>query len=274
MNPAQDAARLQELYLDLVQRAVANTIYANKEYAQISSRGFARKIAIAGLDQLGLKLVRQVDPRRREEGGDFPQTAHTMIGTRRLQNLRECVTKVLKEGIEGDLIETGVWRGGASIFMRAVLAAHGETNRRVWVCDSFAGLPPPGNAIDAADKAGGMHQEDGLAVSLEQVKENFAAYGLLDEQVVFLKGWFRDTLPTIPKDQRFAVVRLDGDLYESTMDGLANLYDKLSPGGYLIVDDFHIPACKRAVTEFRESKGVNDPIETIDWTGVYWRKRI
>jgi O-methyltransferase len=87
-----------------------------------------------------------------------------------------------------------------------------------------------------------------------------------------LEGWFRDTLPPL-RGRRWAVVRLDGDMYESTMDGLVNLYDGLSAGGFLIIDDFSHPGCRQAVEDFRRQHGIDEPIEKIDWTGVFWRKR-
>jgi len=81
--------------------------------------------------------------------------------------------------------------------------------------------------------------------------ENFRKYDLLDRQVRFLKGWFSETLPGCPIE-RLAVLRLDGDMYESTMDALKHFYPKLSAGGYLIVDDYGAaPACKTAIHEFR-----------------------
>ena len=111
-----------------------------------------------------------------------------------------------------------------------------------------------------------------LAVSLEQVQANFARYGLLDEQVRFLPGWFRDTLPTAPI-RRLALLRLDGDLYESTWIALESLYPKLSPGGFAIVDDYGaIPACRAAVDEFRAAERITESLIEIDWTGVYWRR--
>jgi len=111
-----------------------------------------------------------------------------------------------------------------------------------------------------------------LAVPLERVQDNFRRYGLLDSQVRFLKGWFRDTLPTAPID-RLAILRLDGDLYESTIQALDSLYDKLSPGGFVIVDDFHnVAACRQAVHDFRNNRGITDPIQTIDWGGAFWRR--
>ena len=204
-------------------------------------------------------------------GRKWSAQAHTMIGLKRLDQLQECISEVIEQQIPGDLIETGVWRGGASIFMRAVLKAHGIGDRRVFVADSFAGLPPPDSAYPQ-DQGDLHHQVSFLAVSQEQVEDNFRKYGLLDEQVVFLRGWFKDTLPNIQSDC-FSVVRLDGDMYESTMDGLVNLYPKLSLGGYCIIDDYGaLESCKAAVHDYRREHSIEAPLHEIDWTGVYWRK--
>jgi len=194
-----------------------------------------------------------------------------MIGMQRLNNLQYCVEDVLRLQVPGDLIETGVWRGGAAILMRAILKVYGETERIVWAADSFQGLPQPDPTRYPAD-AGDRHwMIDTLAVSLDDVKANFARYGLLDDQVRFLVGWFRDTLPAAPM-QQLAVVRLDGDMYESTMDGLVHLYPKLSIGGYLIVDDYgNVPGCKAAVEAYRADHRITEPIQRIDWGGGYWQ---
>src|SRR5207244_526594 len=132
---------------------------------------------------------------------------------------------------------------------------------------------PKSNVQKCPADAGDVHYLiSDLAVSIEQVKANFSAYGLLDSQVGFLKGWFKDTLPSAPIEQ-LAVARLDGDMYESTLDALTNLYPKLSPGGYLIVDDYNVVrTCKKAVADYRTRHGVTEPIRTIDLSGVFWQK--
>ena len=117
-----------------------------------------------------------------------------------------------------------------------------------------------------------LHAYKDFAVPLAEVKVAFARYGLLDEQVVFLEGLFKDTLPSAPVE-KLAVLRLDGDMYESTMDGLVNLYHKLSAGGTLIADDYYLFECQRkAVDEFRAAHGITDPIVQIDHYGGYWIK--
>jgi O-methyltransferase len=206
------------------------------------------------------------------EAWGIPPWSKTMVGTLRLNNVEQCLRSVLEAGVPGDLIETGVWRGGTSIFMRGVLRAYGVSDREVYVADSFAGLPEPDTERYPADEGLDLHTWPGLAVELEEVQANFARYGLLDEQVRFVKGWFRDTLPKL-RDNRWSLIRLDGDLYESTMDALVNLYPGLAPGGWVIVDDYEIQACAQAVDDYRQKEGITEAIQRVDWTGVCWQKQ-
>lgn len=209
---------------------------------------------------------------QREEGRLWPTCAHTMIGIIRLDNLQFACETVIKEGIKGDFIETGVWRGGACIFMRAILAAYGIEDRRVYVADSFEGLPKPEPAKYPADAGHKAYRHKYLAISQAEVENNFRKYGLLDDKVVFLKGWFAETLPHAPIE-KLAILRLDGDMYSSTMDALTNLYHKLSSGGFCIIDDYALPECKAAVDDFRHTNGIRDEMMVVDWTGRYWRKK-
>jgi hypothetical protein len=222
-------------------------------------------------------LAYEKDPKVRsrlagEAWGEFPSRAYTMIGLPRLDNLQFVMEDTLARGIPGDFIEAGAWRGGATIFMRAVLKAHGVGDRTVWVADSFEGLPPPNPEQFPEDEGSELHTWEELAISLEVVKSNFEHIGLLDDQVRFLKGWFKDTLPNAPIE-KLAVLRVDADLYESTTQALEYLYPKLSPGGYVIVDDYGIlPPCKAATVDFRKRYGITSELKKIDWTGVYWMK--
>jgi hypothetical protein len=244
---AQEKSEATELYLDLMQRCLTGWIYGELQ---------------------GVPF----DEGSRLEGRDWPAIGHTMAGVKRLENLRACVQDVIDRQVPGDLIETGVWRGGSTIFMRAILKVRGITDRLVWVADSFQGLPQPNPDAYPADAGDTHHVHPELAVSEDQVRSHFERYGLLDDRVRFLKGWFRDTLPTAPIE-RLSVIRLDGDMYESTMDGLVNLYPKLSRGGYLIVDDYgYSAACRQAVHDFRASEQITEPIVPIDWTGAFWRR--
>lgn len=244
-----------DLYLDLLQRSLLNTLYDDPD--QLVSTPSGRMVPAAEIWERG--------------GRAWLTPAHTMIGRKRLANIRFCLERILEDDIPGDVIETGVWRGGATIFMRGVLKAFEATDRVVWVADSFEGLPPPDPDSYPADSGMRLCDIAGLAVPVEQVRDNFARYGLLDEQVRFLKGYFRDTLPGAPID-RLSLLRLDGDLYESTMQALEHLYPKVSPGGFVIVDDYHaIEPCKRAVHDYLRGHRLEVDIRRVDWTAVFWR---
>jgi O-methyltransferase len=269
---------VEKLYLDLLKKCLTRTIAAETFSAAEPWFGLMRFWFLpvqTFLRARGWTVVKRLpsDSSDRREGRDWPADAETMVGLERLNNLQFCIERILQDGVPGDFIETGVWRGGASIFMRGVLKAHGDTTRVVWVADSFQGLPKPQPGVWRDDERGRLWEfATTLAVPLAQVRANFERYGLLDEQVRFLHGWFRDTLPTAPIE-RLALLRLDGDMFESTMDGLGALYPKLSMGGYCIVDDYYVQSgARQAVTEYRQAHGIVEPIERIDWTGAFWRK--
>ncbi len=268
------------LYLDLLKKTLSFTLWPEPPMpiSTFSSRPSALKrmfvstiSSVLNLKHLQLVRRRKITESERTEGKNWPGYADTMIGMKRLDNLQYCVETVLADKVDGDFIETGVWRGGACIFMRAILAAHGVTDRKIYVADSFEGLPKPEEEKYSADKGDRHHVYDFLAVSKDEVQSNFQRYGLLDDQVVFLKGWFKDTLPHL-KAEKLAIIRLDGDMYSSTMDALNNLYSKLSVGGFCIIDDYALEGCKLAVADFRKQHSITSEIKQIDWTGAYWRK--
>jgi O-methyltransferase len=304
-SQVDELSRIREQYLSLMQACLTGLIYedrplkdwledtfehtrgwgkANRIWSTITYHvlkikrkkegrsPYGSKHAAAGSRKPPMPVETKFDKILREYGWDWPSHAHTMIGVKRLANVKSLVESVIGNNVPGDLIETGVWRGGACILMRAVLSAYRITNRRVWVADSFEGMPTPDTTAYPDDDGTIFHKFSKLAVSIEEVRRNFKKYGLLDDQVVFLKGWFKNTLPTAPID-RLALIRLDGDLYGSTLTPLNALYDKLSPGGYVIVDDYHVvKPCKQAVHDFCKSRGITPQIEEIDGVGVFWRK--
>lgn len=273
IKPPRDSSDPRELYLELLKRTL--TRYQFGERYQDLPDGYSPGARLTRLSfglgkallaSTGFEVVRVAPfrPEVREYGVDWPLEGVTMIGIKRLDNLQQCVVDVMQRNVPGDLIECGAWRGGACIFMRAVLKAYGDKTRKVWVADSFQGLPKP-MYKDPYFSGGEM------AVSLDEVKQNFRDYGMLDEQVVFLKGFFADTLPKSPIE-KLAILRLDGDLYESTMDSLNALYDRVSPGGYVIIDDWNLIPARKAVQDFRASHKITDQILPIDYNGAYWRK--
>jgi hypothetical protein len=256
--PSIDGALVANLYADLLKRSLTNSLFSDEPDPE---------------NKDDIRFVQGMITHY------FNAPAVSMLPMGRFDNLRACIDQVIADGVPGDFIETGVWRGGAVIFMRAMLKLLGDTGRTVWAADSFEGLPEPD-----AEKFPLEHESYSgpvinkvmkkLEASLEDVQANFVAYGLLDDQVRFLKGWFEDTLPTAPID-RLAVLRLDGDYYQSTRDGLVNLYGKLSPGGFCIVDDYGEDAwtyCRRAVDEFRQEQGITEPMQRVDAGCWFWRR--
>lgn len=269
----QRHVELRDRYLELLIGAITHTLYRPIDVRPLPPE-IQRQWQAAIEEEMartGKPFVLPPPEREREEGRDRPLFAQTMIGLKRMRNLRAAVETVIAEGVPGDLIEAGVWRGGAAILMRGVLAAHDEPGRRVFVADSFEGLPKPDAERFPLDAADLNYAEEELAVGVEEVRANFERYDLLDERVRFVEGWFRDTLPALARES-FAVVRLDGDLYESTMDGLRNLYPRLAVGGYLIVDDYGFENSRAAVDDYRREHGISEPIERVDWVGAYWRR--
>ena len=233
----------EKLYLDLLKRVLTRLIFPEAPF----------------------------DRSHRVNGLDWPVDGETMVGLIRLDNLDACILSVVQDGVPGDLVETGVWRGGAAIFMRAALEAYGDGDRKVWLADSFQGLPQPdpSRVMDVED---GLWRFPELAVPMDQVKENFTRYGMLDKRVRFLPGWFADTLPTAPIE-RLAILRLDADMYDSTDIALESLYPKLSIGGYVIVDDYAaVRGCKAAVDDFRARNHIRDEMGPIDGSGTFWRR--
>jgi O-methyltransferase len=234
-------------YIELLKKSVLNELYIENEARIISTIGAILANETLTYDKLydissktslinGLKNAKtngsSVSLARRNPDGtktgvsrNYTELSHTMIGRKRLDNVQLAIETILEENIPGDLIETGIWRGGTVIFMRGILAAYEIADRIVWAADSFEGVPPPTHPQDANfDFSAKVFPF--LAVSSEQVSELVARYDLLDGQVKFLKGWFKNTLKTAPIE-KLAMLRLDGDLYESTMDALNPLYGKV-----------------------------------------------
>ncbi len=194
----------------------------------------------------------------------------SMLGEHKLDTLRYCTEDCLRRGIPGDIIETGVWKGGATIYLAGILKAHGETGKKVYVADSFEGLPPPDEEKWPQDRGDKHHIRDDLAISLEEVRANFKRFNLLSENVVFIKGFFEDSLRNAEID-KLSILRLDGDMYGSTMTVLRQLYHKLEVGGYLILDDWLLAGAREAVLDFRNEAGIHEELYQ-DFSGVFWKK--
>lgn len=254
-RPGPDADSLRRAYLDLLKLCLCDL-------------GGSSSTSVGSMPggDIASRVLRDDQLRVRAAGLDWPFQGLTMTGLQRLDDLQWCVESVVRDGIDGDLVEAGSWRGGASIMMRATLDTLGDHERTVWAADSFQGFPD-----DAAGEHLDLTAYDFLAAPLDEVKANFARFGY-DQGVRFVEGFFEDTLPEL-SGHRWAIVRLDGDTYEATVTALHALYPGLARGGYLIVDDYGaFEECRRAVDEFRTQHGITEPLEEIDWTGVRWRR--
>lgn len=284
---------LRERYLELVKSALVNELYVELEAQMLMSVLCSAQNVVLDLDDfLAVRrdkafLKQLLDAKSNGESilletadgrvhgvdkdlRNFTEYSLTLVGRKRLDNLQMCIESILENDIPGDFLEAGVWRGGCCILMRAVLAANNCCDRAIWLADSFAGVP----VSDAdADRKYAMDPSllPVLAVPVDEVKENFQRFGLLDGQVRFLEGWFEETLPG-SNTGPLSLLRVDCDLYKSTMTVLKALYGKVSAGGWVIIDDYGIlPPCRAAVDEFRSENRITEPLEPIDDHAVFWR---
>jgi O-methyltransferase len=266
VGPGPDADSLRAAYLDLLKLCLCDV-----------TSGSSREVMYDQQKRVYFRdLLTEAELWRRVEGKDWPLQGLTMVGLPRLDDLQACVESVVRDGVEGDLIEAGAWRGGASILIRATLNSLGARDRTLWVADSFEGFPQPEDEGAQADQAveSEMSGFDFLAPGLEAVEASFERLGCR-EGVRFVPGFFEETMSGLAGG-RWSLIRLDADTYKATKLALETLYPGLAAGGYLILDDYFHPflpeSCKRAVDDFRVERGIVEPIEQIDWTGGRWRR--
>jgi O-methyltransferase len=237
-------------YIDLLKRTITNYTYLGAERAFEDFRCINHYDLAAArwkIDQLARPL--------------------TLLTKAQLDLIEDAVAIIARQGVPGDFIEAGVWRGGVIILMRALLDAYNLEGRRVFAADSFAGIPKNVRATnDPVDQ-----WSDRWAASLEEVQRNIARVGVLDERILFLPGFFADTLHHLARE-RFALIRLDSDSYDSVETSLEYLYPLLSKGGVLIIDDWHLPGCRMAVEDYRRRFGIADPVRVHEGN-AFWIKQ-
>jgi len=191
----------------------------------------------------------------------------TLLNRRQLDLIEQSMLTLEAQCVPGDYIEAGVWRGGVIILMNALLRAYGIAGRRIHAADSFAGIPR--NVRFKHDPVDTW--SDRWVASLDEVKQNIARFDLLDDRVVFVPGYFADSLGHLA-GERFGLIRLDVDSYESVETSLTRLYPLLSCGGIVIIDDWHLVPCRMAVGAYRSAHGITDPIMTAGGN-AWWVKQ-
>jgi O-methyltransferase len=221
----------------------------------------------------------------------FRVLPNTMVSAPRLMNAYDAVTTVEREEIDGAVVECGVWAGGAIGLMASASKRFDNKDRIFHLFDSFEGLPQPSEldadviddfktkhpdvALDDGDGESGLVAIGACAAPLDEVNRLF--FDVLDidpRQVVIHEGWFQDTVPAAaPSIGPIAVLRLDGDWYESTKTCLEGLYDNVVPNGFVLIDDYGMfVGCSRAVDEFIAGRGLSIELIDIDGVGVFFRK--
>jgi O-methyltransferase len=271
-----DLDELRSHHLELLKKFITRYDFDNQAYNVKVVERFPGKLSL-------LKPVRFLFPRNwtiarlisppdlkiRENGQDWPITAESMIGLKRMNQFHEALDTVRNEKIHGDIVETGIWRGGAVIFAASYLNIYELSDRKVFGCDSFEGLPIPDEKYPV-DKDDVHSLIDTLRVSFNEVAHNFAKYNVDMTRVKLVKGWFKDTLPELDCES-ISILRLDGDMYSSTIEALDALYKKVTSGGYVIIDDYCLEGAKTAIYDYFE--GNQPDIVDIDGTGAYFRKK-
>jgi hypothetical protein len=192
---------------------------------------------------------------------------YTMLGIERLRTLRRFAEQIDQEQIPGDVVECGTCNGGSAAIM-AQVAATSPLDRYVYLFDSFEGLPPAG------EEDGELAREyTGLCCgAMGRVREVLQSLQVPLERVTLVKGWFDQTLPQAGVG-RIALLHLDTDWYESLRVCLENLYDRVEPGGFVVIDDYgYWEGCRRAWHDFEQARSLKVTLTPIDHTAVYFRK--
>ena len=196
-------------------------------------------------------------------GNDWPPFGYTMIGKTRLENFRAAIHEVDRNNIPGAIVEMGVWRGGAMILAAAVTQETTNSNRQLYLYDAFETIP------------GYKETSDFLQNSQAQVESYFELFGLKGPNVHFVKGLFQDTLPQwVPQTTPIAVLRIDGNFYDSYQDAMYAMYQDVPIGGIVIFDDImSYPAVMQFWNDFKVDQNIQEELNRIDKHSAWFRKR-
>lgn len=208
----------------------------------------------------------------------------TMTSHERLVALIRSIEYIIANGIDGDIVECGVWRGGSMALAARKLMSMKKSDRKLFLFDTFEGMPPPTefdrSAADHTAASIQLQHADKFVgnnvwcySTLDEVKKNMHATGYPLQNVFYIKGKVEETLPE-PSIGKIALLRLDTDWYESTKHELETLFDKLVPGAVMIIDDYgHWSGAKKAVDEFFYNRSLPVFLNRIDYTGRLYIKK-
>jgi hypothetical protein len=187
----------------------------------------------------------------------------SMMSHARLKGIFRGVRDVVRRKVKGDLVECGTARGGCSALM-GLTCRQIQTSRKIWVYDTFEGLPAPTQEDPDFDLAKSF--EGDCRGDYDEVRELFERFQILDD-VQMVKGLFQDTLPS-SEIQQIALLHLDGDWYDSTWVCLEQLYDKVTPGGVIQIDDYgHWAGARKALHKFFDQRKIQVDLQYLDYTG-------
>lgn len=189
---------------------------------------------------------------------------YTMTSPEKLNALIHSVRYVVRNGIPGDIVECGVWRGGSMLAAARTLTEAGDTSRQLHLYDTFEGMSEPSehdrrhDGRSAAEMLAASPRSAGVwaYASLEDVQETMGQTDYPADRIHYHRGKVEDTIPGHVPD-RISILRLDTDWYESTRHELVHLWPRLVPGGVLLLDDYGWwEGARRAVDEWLEESGV------------------
>lgn len=203
---------------------------------------------------------------------------YTMTSPQRVFALVEAVKYIHRNGIAGDIVECGVWKGGSMLAVAETLMSLGDTQRTLYMYDTYGGMPAP-EEVDSdfrGEKAADLLQSNAdkkesdlvwAYATLDTVKATMALSAYPAGNIRYVAGKVEDTIPAVIPD-KIAILRLDTDWYSSTKHELVHLFPKLSNGGILIIDDYgHWEGARKAVDEYFEETGTRIYLSRIDETG-------
>lgn len=249
VNTVTDRDSNRQAYVELVKRSITNFLYLGGE-----------------ADFAGFRCVDHYDLERWQWKVDPLSKPATLLRKGQLDLIEQAVVSLEQRKVPGDYLEAGIWRGGAVILLRALLDAYAIPGRRVFAADSFEGIPVNTRALNDPVDA----WQDRWVASLDEVRGNIARFGLLDERIVFVPGYFETSLPPLAGES-FALIRLDSDSYDSVETSLQLLYPRVVKGGIVIIDDWHLPGCRMAVLDYCARHNIRDAIQEYD-ANAFWTK--